>query len=287
MACGGCITGHGVQGRAIVSLTDRGGSLDQILGWLRGQPSPRVVVTGMPKSGTTVIVKLMGLASGKKAISDPFHALDQRGIRFRDELFSDEIQMSALVRSNPNAFRAVLVKDPNFIHLREQTVAAFPDAAWIFTVRDPRDNIRSILNRLDLPGDSERLLDLPDRIGSTWRRVLEGKTPEVEGANPIETLACRWCLAVDAYQSAEVPMVISRYEEFVAAKEQAIGELCTAVGLEPRNSIGAHVDRQFQPKGNRSVRWSDFFAPRDLQRVAEICEDRMAALGYQTDPSDQ
>jgi len=270
-----------------VSLTDWGGSWDHILGRLRGRPKPQAVVTGMPKSGTTVIVKLMGLAAGKTAISDPFHTLDQRGIRFRDQLFSDEMRVSELVRSNPNAFRAVLVKDPNFIHLHAQTVAAFPEAAWVFTVRDPRDNIRSILNRLDLPGNSERLRELPDRIGSTWRRVLEGKTPEVEGANPIETLARRWCLAVDAYQSAEVPMVISKHEDFVLAKEQVIGQLCRAVGLDPRKAIGEYVDRQFQPRGNHSVRWSEFFATQDLDRIGDICEKHMKSLGYQTDLADQ
>ena len=106
------------------------------------RPAPRVIITGMPKSGTTAIARLVGVASGKKVVSDPFNILDNRGIEFRDPLFAGELSIGWLIRRYASVFRAEIIKDPNFIFFADDMMRLFPDANWIFTVRDPRDNIR-------------------------------------------------------------------------------------------------------------------------------------------------
>ncbi len=259
------------------------GWLDRLLNRLRGPVDPTVFVTGMPKSGTTAIVKLMGLASGQPAVNDPLHRLDVRGIRYRDELYKGSLAITELMDRFPEVFRGALVKDPNFVFFHGPLQARFPDASWVFTVRDPRDNIRSVLNRLGLPGRATLLGDLPESVGATWRRVLEGRTPDLGGSNPIENLALRWARMADIASSADPDLIVSRYEDFMLDKEAVIAELCRKVGLEPVNSVAEHVDRPFQPPGDRNARWEDFFGPSELAVIRGICGASMARFGYDPD----
>ena len=110
--------------------------------------APRLVVIGMPKSGTTVLAMLLGAASGSTVASDPLHRLDKAKIRFRDALYGGELSLSRLVAENQKFFSSSLVKDPNFTFFMDQLRGTFPLAKFVFIVRDPRDNIRSMLNRL-------------------------------------------------------------------------------------------------------------------------------------------
>jgi MoaA/NifB/PqqE/SkfB family radical SAM enzyme len=42
------------------------------------------------------------------------------------------------------------------------------------------------------------------------------------------------------------------------------------------------LDVQFQPAGDKGVRWDDFFGPANLAAIERICGSRMAELGYKT-----
>lgn len=249
-------------------------------GHYRVSQTPAAFITGMPKSGTTAVVRLMGLCAGAESVSDPFHILDQRGIKYRDNLFAGRMSCVRLMRRHRTVFRGALVKDPNLIFFFNEVRTAYPGATWIATVRDPRDNIRSILNRLGLPGRSELLKDLPSDLGETWRRVLEGRTPSLPGGTVIERLAARWVAVANVYRQAATSMVLSRYEDFVVDKEVVIQSLCRAAGLEPVKSISEYVDRQFQPAGDRSVSWQEFFSPQDLASIDGICGNLLPAFGY-------
>ena len=247
---------------------------------LAGPPRPRVFVTGMPKSGTTAIVKLMGIASAEKIVSDPFHLLDKRGVRFRDALFAGETSVPQLMRRYPSVFRGTILKDPNFIFFADAIAKAYPDAHWVFTVRDPRDNLRSVLNRLGLPGKAHEIELEKREIGDTWRRVLEGRTPEIRGKDPIHRLAQRWVMMAEIALASE-RMTLSRYEQFNADKQAAIAGLCDATGLRNAHSIAAYMDTQFQPRGDRDAVWEEFFGPPELAMILDICGPTMARLGYE------
>ena len=242
-------------------------------------PAPRVFVTGMPKSGTTAVARLMGIASGQQTVSDPFHLLDKRGVRFRDALFAGETSVPQLMRKYPSVFRGTILKDPNFAFFANTIAEAYPDAQWVFTVRDPRDNIRSVLNRLRLPGKADQIELQDDAIGQTWRRVLEGRTPEIRGDDPIHRLAVRWVTMAEI-ALASGRMTISRYEQFNADKQAAIAELCEAAGLMSVHSIAPYMDTQFQPRGNRNAVWEEFFGQPELAMILDTCGPTMARLGY-------
>jgi hypothetical protein len=256
--------------------------LDRLFLRFSAPPRPAVFVSGMPKSGTTAILRLMGLASGQSAVNDPFYKLDLQGIQFRDELFSGQIGLVELMRRYPRIWRGQLVKDPNLVFFYEHLSATYPAAGWVFTIRDPRDNIRSILNRLQLPGRVAAMQPLLSGIPDTWRRVLDGRSPDFGGNNPIEAMARRWARMAERMQQAGASIVVSKYEDFMRDKSAHIAAMCRAVDLEPKYSISEHVDTQFQPKGDRRAVWSEFFGPTELKAIEETCGPWLAAYGYES-----
>ena len=72
----------------------------------RGLPSARgrIIVSGMPKSGTTAIAMLMGAAAGLRVNSDPFNRMDEAGIQFRDALYSRSLGLAELLNSYGQVF---------------------------------------------------------------------------------------------------------------------------------------------------------------------------------------
>jgi hypothetical protein len=249
---------------------------------LRFGPAPRpgVFVCGMPKSGTTAVLRLMGIASGESTSNDPFYELDVRGVVFRDAVYNGELDIGRLVKTYPAAFRGTLVKDPNFVFFRSRMTELYPEAAWVFTIRDPRDNIRSILNRLRLPGRDALLVQQMGNLRGAWRDVLEGRNPASGGRSPIEHMARRWLQMAERARDAGNGVVISRYEDFVRDKPGRIAELCRAVGLDPVHSIEADADREFQPRGDRKAVWSEFYGADELAAIESTCGPLLAHFGY-------
>jgi hypothetical protein len=247
---------------------------------LRGPLRPRILVGGMPKSGTTAIAMLLGAAAELDVVSDPFNQLDEAGIDFRDRLYGGDLTLERLVARHRARFRGGLVKDPNFAFFLPELLRMFPDSDLVFTVRDPRDNIRSILDRLDLPGDPTRAPGDLGGLTETWRRVIEGRTPRLAGADYIERLTRRWTVTAAAYLDHRDAVHLVRYEDFRAAKEEVIRETLLGMGLSPSAGIGHLVDRQFQPRGQRNVDWEEFFGADALRAIEEECGPTMEQLGY-------
>lgn len=254
----------------------------------RLEPRPRlperpVLVGGSPKSGTTAIAMLLGVATETAVASDPFHRLDQRGIDFRDRLFTGRLPIGRLIDDHPDVFAAGIIKDPNFAFFIGPLLECFPHSRFVFIARDPRSNIRSILNRLAIPGDAgqDRVDAMLRELPEGWRRVLTGRTPDVAGSDFIERMAHRWNAAVDVYRSYVDRVRLVSYEEFNRDKENVIASLAADVGLELKRPLGAAADRQFQPRGDREVEWAEFFGERNLARIERICADRMRSLGYE------
>jgi hypothetical protein len=196
-------------------------------------------------------------------------------------LHSGDLSFPDFVRANKLDFSRDIVKEPSLTFLYEPLRSRFPDARFVMIVRDPRANIRSILNRLSLPGDMEdvRAPDL-DGVSPEWQKVLDSRWLGVEGATYIDQLAGRWCLAADAYLQHRGEMLLIRYEDFEADKPGTIAQLAKTLGLPARHDVGAQADRQFQPRGNRSVSWREFFGARNLDRIERICGEQMEMLGY-------
>lgn len=109
-----------------------------------------VFVLGNQKSGTTVI------AASLAHCADVSVTLDIRDLtadRLAD-LYDGSVSPSRFVDRYRRAFCREVIKELGLTFAYETLREHFLEATFVLIVRDPRDNIRSVLNRLDLPGDA-------------------------------------------------------------------------------------------------------------------------------------
>lgn len=246
-------------------------------------PKP-ILVLGHQKSGTTVITALLGKISSKPVLIDPFHQFDLKA-QLRMRLFQQEIDLSSIVQAHPFYFSTPIVKDPNFTFLYPQLKTCFPESQYIMVMRDPRDTIRSILNRLKIPGNlpeldtaSKQKLSAMDAKG--WQLMLEGHLPDVSGNSYIERLAHRWNLAAETYLNHKDSIILVRYEDFLKNKIGTLESLAQRVKLNSNNDISDLVNIQYQPRGNRDVNLMEFFGEENFKKIDNICKQKMAELNY-------
>ncbi|HEU5141262.1 MAG TPA: sulfotransferase [Bacillales bacterium] len=240
-----------------------------------------VFVLGNQKSGTSAIGALLADMAGLPV------AIDLPGIcePVQLELHSRDLSFSEFVESNKYDFSKAVIKEPSLTFLYEDLVSYFPKASFVFIVRDPRDNIRSILNRVGMPGnlreiDKEQQKKL-DRAPKDWERVIDSRWLGVQGDSYIEWMSERWNLAVDIYEKHADNMILIRYEDFVKDKVGSIEKLADRLGLPKVNDIGGKVDIQYQPAGNKNVKKKEFFGERNLESIERLCGERMKAYGYE------
>lgn len=241
----------------------------------------KVIVAGMPKSGTTAIASLLAEAAGVEVCSDPFHQLDSKGVSFRDELFSGALPLEDLWRQHRSVFGGTVIKDPNFPLFLKELRQLLPDAQFVFIVREPRDNIRSILSRLKIPGNPAEGHLLLSNVNGTWGRVLNGTSPDMPGSDYLEKMAWRWRLSAERYLENQEQTRLIRYEDFRKDKKAQIESLAGELGFSGLNDISSIVDIQFQPKGERPSNLEDFFGKENLKRIDAIVGPVLKRFGYE------
>ncbi|MBN1818310.1 MAG: sulfotransferase [Sedimentisphaerales bacterium] len=250
--------------------------------WTRYTVSPNphaLFVLGNQKSGTTAIAALLAAAAGKTVCLDFFYKLNPL---VEIDMLKGILPLSRVVDEHRRWFAFDIVKEPGLTFVLNSLLECFPQAQFLFIIRDPRDNIRSILNRLALPGNledmkSEHWDTIPTLL---WKNILEGKLFGEPGCNYIETLAKRWNMAIQAYQRNVDRIHLVRYEDFVANKTYCILQLIDHFGFKIVRDISDQVDVQYQSKGDHSITWIDFFGSDNLERIERICREGMRQFGY-------
>jgi 2-polyprenyl-3-methyl-5-hydroxy-6-metoxy-1,4-benzoquinol methylase len=250
--------------------------------WRNRRP---VIVLGNQKSGTTVIAALLSEISGLPVTLDLHRLTSQPRLHL---VRSGQIDLATIIRDNRDCFSRPIIKEPSLTFFYPELRHLFPRGRFLFIVRDPRDNIRSILDRLKLPGDlkgisPERFAALP--VG--WQYILDTAQMGTGGANYIENLARRWNAAAQVYLDNRRHMLLLRYEDFCRDKAGCIADTARALGLEVRHDISGKVDRQYQSRGNRDARWPDVFGEGNLRLIESTCGALMAGFGYAAASAEQ
>jgi hypothetical protein len=237
-----------------------------------------IIILGNQKSGTTAIAALLARMTGTSVTLD----LTLEVLRPSwEKLRSGSLSFSRFIDRNKLSFSRKIIKEPGLTLFFDELVGQFPDARFVFIVRDPRDNIRSILDRLHIPGNVPRLepghwAEIPH----VWQPVLDGRWLELHGENFIDMLALRWNLLADTYLNNPEKMHLVRYEDFRSSKVAVIADLAETLGLERFYDIGNLVDKPFQPPGNAGVAWETYFGSENLERINHTCRTRMDRFGY-------
>ena len=93
----------------------------------------------------------------------------------------------------------------------------FPDAKYVFIARDPRNNIRSLLDSRGLPGDRSALRNEDTQHLSSSRTLLNGEAWQISADNYIELLSRRWVRAIQGLHTlrkAPSDCLLIKYEDF-------------------------------------------------------------------------
>ena len=242
-------------------------------------PAP-ILIFGNQKSGTSAITALLGEATRSSYTIDVYcHYLG-----LEKEMLQGKIETRKLLEIVRYHFSKVIIKDPGFIFFYEELNSHFPESKKVFIYRDPRQNIRSILNRLNLPGHFHDLdqgsWEKLEAKFPGWYLVLEGSLAGHKGKTYIETLALRWRRVMETYFNNKIDFVPIRYESFLSDKIGMIAHLAELLGLEVKENISPLKDLQFQPKGNKNISLEAFFGSKNLRIIEEICGKIMIDVGY-------
>lgn len=241
-----------------------------------------VWVLGNQKCGTTAIAVLIAEYGSLSRTIDFGHSAYDAASKLI-EVNKNNLSVKEFIDCYQCYFSKDLIKEPHLTFLFDKFLPHLPNAKCIFVTRDPRDNIRSILNRVGLSGDKQEInIHKRSNILPIWKQILTNKGLSAEKDSYIEKLAYRWCLAADMFLKNEEKMIMIRYEDFKANKEQSITNLCKKLSIKRRQDITNKVDIQYQPKGNSKICWKDFFGQQNLELIETICQSRMQQMGYKT-----
>ena len=239
-----------------------------------------VFILGNQKSGTSAITALLGyLTNTSVSVDLTFEYLSSENIY--SQVYRGEKKFSELVKQNRYDFSSKIIKEANLTGFYPELCNHFPASKFVFVVRNPKDNIRSILNRLNLPGDLQDLTqNQKGKIPLGWSPVFDSKWLKISGNTYIEILAERWNHFSDIYFQNQQNIILVKYEDFLINKVGEIQRLGNALALETKNDISDKIDVQYQPKGQRSVRLDAFFGLDNLSKIDEICKHNMLLFKY-------
>jgi len=242
-------------------------------------PRSPIIVLGNQKSGTTAIASLLAMYIGKTV------TLDIPPLWFAlEKLLVMKSELRSFARTYSLYFSRPVIKEPWLTFLVTELMEVFPRARYVLIVRDPRDNIRSILDRLDIRGDTVTNPPELDQLPQGWREAFDRKLLGCDSIHYIDMLAHRWNSAAGIpQQQSRLPVSVNvfRYEDFVKDKQGSIADLAAALDEERGGDISAYLDKSFQPKGTRRhLSWEEFFGAANLKRIEGRCGKLMQVYGY-------
>lgn len=238
-----------------------------------------IFILGNHKAGTTAISMLISQGANlsitgglKKERIEPI---------YRD-IYNNKVPFETILKRNKIDFAKQIIKENQLTFFYNEIVSHFFNPKFIFVIRDPRDNIRSILNRIKIPGDLQEATfhDFINNINRSQKLVLDNRWIGIDREHYIEALAERWNLASDVFLQNKDDIILARYEDFLKDKVGYINWIIKQLGFTLQNNIKDFVDIQYQPKGNNNISWQGFFGSNNLSRIEKICNSRMPFFSY-------
>ena len=242
----------------------------------RVNPEP-IVVYGNQKSGTTAIASLLSESTALSLTPDFFYRVPG----YERKFLAEGASVKKLVSRFRSFFSKDIIKEPGLSLHYDAVQEYFKQPKAVYIVRDPRENVKSILSRLRIPGDVQLydndVEDLIQKHGNDeWRLLLQGY-----GDHVVESLArrCNECLKIAEKAKSDPDTVVVKYEDFLSDKRGFIETLAKHLSLAHGRDIDHLLDVQFQPKSKVS-RFEDYLSKDNIQLIDEICKASMAGFGY-------
>lgn len=265
--------GHAVKISARRTLTGVSYAVKSRFAQVNERP---IIILGNQKSGTSAIAHLLADFGSLSKTIDIRPLWPPSGV----EIMRGQLDFATVVERHRAYFASDVIKEPMMTFFAEQVTDRFPRGRFVFVVRDPRDNIRSLLNSRDIPGHLQKIERCLVPASPPHNVVVDAGVWGGEQENYIGVLAHRWMRSVDSYLQDRDNMILARYEDFGRDKKQFIAKLAGQLDIQERNDISSKIDLQYQPAGDASISWPEFFGVGNLERIQQLCGSRMTMLGY-------
>ena len=240
-----------------------------------------VFVLGSPRSGTSFVARSIGRVPGfadlgelgpwKSSIPELAALPEEQAAQRLRDMF-ETIRRYGLIRH----LRAV-EQSPETSFVLGAVIRAYPQAAVVHMIRDPRDVAASLLQKgwlregrvgqddVGAPyGPHARFWVEPDRVG------------EFDGAGEARRAAWAWRRYLAAARAAPAQTVEVRYEELAADAERASEPLAAHIGADPVLLARALSRMHAESVG----RWRRNLTPEQVDEVEAEAGELMQDLGY-------
>lgn len=231
----------------------------------------KIIVLGNQKSGTSAIAHLLAEYGQLNKTIDIPNLLNNN--KLKDGILESKY------------FSNTLIKEPTLTFFYEDLLKKYPIANYIFIVRHPLDNIRSILDRVNIAPDKLPLSTeyvKNSNIKDAWKDICLDSLNINEYNTLTENLVHRWRRAVKTYLENKQNFYLVKYEDFNNDKIKTIKNLGSKIGISEKADISNIINLQFQPKGsNREKNINELFSKQIINKVESICKEEMFNLEYE------
>jgi hypothetical protein len=240
-----------------------------------------VFVLGAPRSGTSFVARSIGRLPGLVDLGElkPWKAAIPQLASLSEQEASEElrrmleaIRRYALVRQ----LRAV-EQSPETSFVLGAVVRAYPQAAVVHMVRDPRDVVASLLQKGWLRAGRSGHDDIGSPYGHHVRFWVEPeRASEFDRADEARRAAWAWRRYVTAARVAPASTLEVRYEELAADPAGTSEPLAAHLGTDP-----VLLARAFSGMHAESIgRWRRNLTPEQVSDVEAEAGELMQELGY-------
>ena len=235
-----------------------------------------IVFLGNQKSGTSVISALFSEAANKEL------TLDFRVRRYiYDDFYlvlNNNIGLNEFMQMHAYEFSKDVIKEPNLSLISKSVLDEYGRDRIVIIVRDPLDNVRSIMERLNLKNDAT--VGQLDHVNFVWKIICSGlDLPNGKPSNSVfDNLIERWMHIYGMASSLGIRYV--RYEDFIDDKVGFIERLCDGLGCNYENDIASKKDKQYQHKGS-GIKSIEFFSEAQMVKSRDKCAALLREYGYE------
>ena len=279
---------------------------------------PPIFLFGNTRSGTTIVQKVMSThpdivgwyePNALWLYADPGRIHDEFDVSDATNRVKRYIRQRFLTYQKQHGNCVVLEKTPQNILRIPYVRAIFPEATFLFIVRNPFSFISSVEFKWQRPvtgsGIVRRLRDMPMSQLHHWvrryiiqqinKRVLRKKYLSIWGPryrgiqedlkthDQLTVIARQWSVcsmkAENDMASFEDGQVLRlKYEDFVDDPISDLARICAHCGLEMSSDM-VKAAREMV-KSDRKIKWQRF-EPHDLARIMPEISDEMRRHGYE------
>ena len=285
---------------------------------MSGELKPPIILFGNFRSGTTLLHKLISVHPavvplyepvGLWLYADPGREHDEFEEQDATDKVKQYIRSWFLKYQQQNGNRIIVEKTPHNILRIPYIRAIFPEAHFLYIVRNPLSFVSSVELKWQQPATRKRLVKrlkttpitqlqhylkrflsqqwnnriLRRKYLSIWGPRYKGIQEDLKTQDLITVIARQWsrCSSKAEKDLAlfEAGRVLRlRYEDFVQDPLSDMERICAHCGLEMTNDLTKTVKEMV--KTDRNLKWQRF-EPHVLDRIMPELSNEMERLGYE------